>query len=100
MQRTHNCFPCCRRSGLAPLRCRDLLPPTDQPDGIFTAVATDFDVSFERRTHRRAFRLAEDPAQIIDRQLHATFSRSEEHTSELQSLMRISYAVFCLKTKQ
>src|SRR3546814_9083157 len=26
-------------------------------------------------------------------------TRSEEHTSELQSLMRISYAVFCLKTK-
>src|SRR3546814_4400399 len=28
---------------------------------------------------------------------HGLFSRSEEHTSELQSLMRISYAVFCLK---
>src|SRR3546814_6115713 len=28
-----------------------------------------------------------------------TFRRSEEHTSELQSLMRISYAVFCLKKK-
>src|SRR3546814_4472357 len=27
------------------------------------------------------------------------FQRSEEHTSELQSLMRISYAVFCLKKK-
>src|SRR3546814_1691346 len=27
------------------------------------------------------------------------FARSEEHTSELQSLMRISYAVFCLKKK-
>src|SRR3546814_6337551 len=27
----------------------------------------------------------------------AIFARSEEHTSELQSLMRISYAVFCLK---
>src|SRR3546814_10098969 len=27
------------------------------------------------------------------------YSRSEEHTSELQSLMRISYAVFCLKKK-
>src|SRR3546814_7774422 len=27
-------------------------------------------------------------------------TRSEEHTSELQSLMRISYAVFCLKKKQ
>src|SRR3546814_1404258 len=32
--------------------------------------------------------------------LTARFARSEEHTSELQSLMRISYAVFCLKKKQ
>src|SRR3546814_7385699 len=31
--------------------------------------------------------------------LLAQCSRSEEHTSELQSLMRISYAVFCLKKK-
>src|SRR3546814_7222939 len=31
--------------------------------------------------------------------LGLVFSRSEEHTSELQSLMRISYAVFCLKKK-
>src|SRR3546814_10071266 len=30
---------------------------------------------------------------------HTWIGRSEEHTSELQSLMRISYAVFCLKTK-
>src|SRR3546814_1428350 len=30
---------------------------------------------------------------------HASHVRSEEHTSELQSLMRISYAVFCLKKK-
>src|SRR3546814_5283311 len=30
----------------------------------------------------------------------ARSSRSEEHTSELQSLMRISYAVFCLKKKK
>src|SRR3546814_4714088 len=29
----------------------------------------------------------------------STMGRSEEHTSELQSLMRISYAVFCLKKK-
>src|SRR3546814_5686348 len=33
----------------------------------------------------------------LDQQLGA---RSEEHTSELQSLMRISYAVFCLKKKK
>src|SRR3546814_1132592 len=31
---------------------------------------------------------------------HAASGRSEEHTSELQSLMRISYAVFCLKKKK
>src|SRR3546814_1613752 len=31
--------------------------------------------------------------------LHGRADRSEEHTSELQSLMRISYAVFCLKKK-
>src|SRR3546814_4145693 len=30
----------------------------------------------------------------------ASMRRSEEHTSELQSLMRISYAVFCLKKKK
>src|SRR3546814_10646759 len=31
--------------------------------------------------------------------IHYSATRSEEHTSELQSLMRISYAVFCLKKK-
>src|SRR3546814_9347761 len=35
----------------------------------------------------------------IDREIGESASRSEEHTSELQSLMRNSYAVFCLKTK-
>src|SRR3546814_2379824 len=40
---------------------------------------------------------------ISDEQLDyiiLTIARSEEHTSELQSLMRISYAVFCLKKKK
>src|SRR3546814_8330047 len=35
-----------------------------------------------------------------ERSMAALFDRSEEHTSELQSLMRISYAVFCLKKKK
>src|SRR3546814_8085393 len=42
--------------------------------------------------------------QNLDRDQYAaalfTYDRSEEHTSELQSLMRISYAVFCLKNKK
>src|SRR3546814_4360494 len=44
---------------------------------------------------RRVRAQAEDAAE--DRILDVLISRSEEHTSELQSLMRISYAVFCLK---
>src|SRR3546814_5873561 len=36
---------------------------------------------------------------ITGQQIAATLARSEEHTSEIQSLMRISYAVFCLKKK-
>src|SRR3546814_7477736 len=37
---------------------------------------------------------------VNDIPLFARVRRSEEHTSELQSLMRISYAVFCLKKKK
>src|SRR3546814_18757454 len=36
--------------------------------------------------------------EVVD--VYAAAGRSEEHTSELQSLMRISYAVFCLKKKK
>src|SRR3546814_4613461 len=43
--------------------------------------------------------LAEWAARIFDL-LSEKDIRSEEHTSELQSLMRISYAVFCLKKKK
>src|SRR3546814_10482300 len=43
-------------------------------------------------------RLTEQVAQIAERP-ERMGQRSEEHTSELQSLMRISYAVFCLKKK-
>src|SRR3546814_7951437 len=40
------------------------------------------------------------PAELIQLKIDTTNQeRSEEHTSELQSLMRISYAVFCLKKK-
>src|SRR3546814_1334798 len=43
----------------------------------------------KQRTHRP-----------VDQPRNQRFLRSEEHTSELQSLMRISYAVFCLKKKK
>src|SRR3546814_7289147 len=54
--------------------------------------------------------IARTPGAVVPRQqagrgtalaaAHPIRSRSEEHTSELQSLMRISYAVFCLKKKK
>src|SRR3546814_4319612 len=54
-----------------------------------------------RRSQRD--RNEEDPGTAFDRPqlflVAAVVFRSEEHTSELQSLMRISYAVFCLKKK-
>src|SRR3546814_1996232 len=41
-----------------------------------------------------------EPFRIPSNSMMPTLLRSEEHTSELQSLMRISYAVFCLKKKK
>src|SRR3546814_10041985 len=40
------------------------------------------------------------PVEVCSEMMKVRYSRSEEHTSELQSLMRISYAVFCLKKKK
>src|SRR3546814_3652060 len=48
-----------------------------------------------RRPHRNPAARPQDALQ-----LPRDGARSEEHTSELQSLMRISYAVFCLKKKK
>src|SRR3546814_10866989 len=59
------------------------------------------------RLHRRAAQVrtappAKSPKARRHRRWRAAArpARSEEHTSELQSLMRISYAVFCLKKKK
>src|SRR3546814_5724536 len=56
----------------------------------------------EARPQRGEVEVAEGQRRIDPQQPHrfaAAGRRSEEHTSELQSLMRISYAVFCLKKK-
>src|SRR3546814_8469215 len=56
-----------------------------------THVATCFGIDRRRADQGVPWRLAGSGKYVA--------SRSEEHTSELQSLMRISYAVFCLKKK-
>src|SRR3546814_8359808 len=86
-----------------PLRTRDTLP-TDVPAALATS----------RIVGRRVIQLAFSTITADRPSLDArpamecpwgqaspkAFHRSEEHTSELQSLMRISYAVFCLKKKK
>src|SRR3546814_2910473 len=51
------------------------------------------------RRRPRAGNIADRFAAINRHHIDEILRRSEEHTSELQSLMRISYAVFCLKKK-
>src|SRR3546814_2512194 len=63
------------------------------------------DVAKYRQTVLSAFRDVEDGLSSLrilgeQSQVQDAAVRSEEHTSELQSLMRISYAVFCLKKKK
>src|SRR3546814_9706548 len=50
------------------------------------------------RPELACYRLRTDPDWPLS--AYRRFVRSEQHTSELQSLMRISYAVFCLKKKK
>src|SRR3546814_8082911 len=51
--------------------------------------------------HRQLELLVEDHAELLrGPEIEFAAGRSEEHTSELQSLMRISYADFCLKKKK
>src|SRR3546814_6729990 len=52
-----------------------------------------------RRVFQQVFVKACQPRALVGAHLTKFLKRSEEHTSELQSLMRISYAVFCLKKK-
>src|SRR3546814_8157336 len=72
------------------VRCRERRKPRERADlarGAFT-IGEDEVAPGERR-------LISLPMSAL-----ANRTRSEEHTSELQSLMRISYAVFCLKKKK
>src|SRR3546814_7781394 len=64
------------------------------------AVGTTCEPGHETRVHRRVLlQWARGSSRGIPEAGFET-ARSEEHTSELQSLMRNSYAVFCLKKKQ
>src|SRR3546814_8695580 len=68
------------------------------PSGItFATDSSAVQPQFQPTLNDVASVLAQYPKTYID--VYGHTDRSEEHTSELQSLMRISYAVFCLKKK-
>src|SRR3546814_3190643 len=70
----------------------------DRAGGVSRVLQLDIAVVEARAADRGEARsIVEHDEQIFD---DAVAQRSEEHTSELQSLMRISYAVFCLKKKK
>src|SRR3546814_9282051 len=73
-------------------------------DGSFagTTQASNFDVNGDgiiQQTERSVSLVDVANQNPVNYDWSYTSYRSEEHTSELQSLMRISYAVFCLKKK-
>src|SRR3546814_4123376 len=60
---------------------------------------TDLDATYQLSQDGKTLTYSYDGSSIVYHRW-TMIDRSEEHTSELQSLMRISYAVFCLQTKQ
>src|SRR3546814_9955973 len=78
---------------------------TPADPAILDALA-DLETGCRQAGHTKKAGLVEpagqQPARVVLAilQIEAPGERSEEHTSELQSLMRISYAVFCLKKKK
>src|SRR3546814_9303462 len=75
------------------------------PLGIVVAGIKTLDQALHSEQTRARGMIVEVPAgdatlQLVGNPIKVLGVRSEEHTSELQSLMRISYAVFCLKNKK
>src|SRR3546814_7918144 len=66
---------------------------------LFARLADEFRLPVDEHVRRIPIALP-DARRIGGHTLAVDIDRSEEHTSELQSLMRISYAVFCLKKKK
>src|SRR3546814_7643934 len=65
---------------------------------VFLAETADSAPQFQGQHHARAGQIV-GLTGVVEAWIVGVGIRSEEHTSELQSLMRISYAVFCLKKK-
>src|SRR3546814_3604315 len=68
-------------------------------EGVEGGIGSRVGIGGFRKDHAELRRDRVDQPLLEPRVVGVGQARSEEHTSELQSLMRISYAVFCLKKK-
>src|SRR3546814_1142986 len=90
---------------IRPIRRRSAAPPRSSHNIRRSPAPTSRSSGPSRRARRARRRGGHSPASSDHisagplREAQEGVRRSEEHTSELQSLMRISYAVFCLKKK-
>src|SRR3546814_1779622 len=86
-------------------------PRSTRTDTLFPYTTLFRSLNFENKAGKFSFQLSpsirytnfkhgDDFTYEYFNRVDLTVGRSEEHTSELQSLMRISYAVFCLKKKK
>src|SRR3546814_3319442 len=69
----------------------------EAPDAVVRAITREAGVDETRTVNSREITYFVSPSGTGTGASASDPARSEEHTSELQSLMRISYAVFCLK---
>src|SRR3546814_3919200 len=104
--RTDTLFPYTTLFRSAPdiMRCTmepNILPSSTNPTNPFSINTYDEEIDMLITCHNLNKSVPTDMAFIQGRARAETMrARSEEHTSELQSLMRTSYAVFCLKKKK
>src|SRR3546814_2547389 len=92
-RRSSDLAPMCVQSGASAMAC----PRPDSPSSTSSEPVMPCRASMAASTPASAARPA---CSGLDIESRRNACRSEEHTSELQSLMRISYAVFCLKKKK
>src|SRR3546814_8329241 len=95
---TTRCGSAATRAGLFELRSGDLALQRASRDAVRAyarAVLAD-----QAEARARLLAMAAAKSRAVPSAVGAEQHRSEEHTSELQSLMRISYAVFCLTKKR
>src|SRR3546814_4850925 len=77
----------------------DITNSTPTADEVMDALAKALNAHDDLSDSIKDFS-SKNESEILDQISRSEDVRSEEHTSELQSLMRISYAVFCLKKKK